>query len=343
LKLSVCIPNRNDTVMLGVTIRSVLSALEGIESEIVIVDNSDHDIWQLIKTPNKSPIPLTYVQSEKIKLIRQDCPSLYAARQRAIDEASGEYIINIDSHTLIGRNTFRDSVEFMDSNKIGFGFFPVSHMSQPEIFAKHDIKPNTQGGVFGPWGRLYKEPTKICWGFGWRIGRKDWYEKINGYSFFALEQLAWGGGEFYVPIKSWLMGGECWAIPTDPVVHIGPYSDLCERLTGYKYRLYGNSGNHGVGTGIIAAMYALGGESAYDEAKRTELVVKKNHGMNVDAVWPKARKLAEHDYEWLEEKQEMSFTDFLQTKPWMGEWGEDRWSSWKPQKELKKTFNLNRL
>lgn len=67
MKLSITIPNRNDTVMLGITVRSALEGLKAIDGdgEIIIVDNSDQDIWKVIRTVNESPISLGYVEEGK--------------------------------------------------------------------------------------------------------------------------------------------------------------------------------------------------------------------------------------------------------------------------------------
>ena len=64
--LSVVIPNRNDTVMLGITVRSALEEMKAVpDSELIVVDNSDADIWRLLKTPNISPLSLKYVREGK--------------------------------------------------------------------------------------------------------------------------------------------------------------------------------------------------------------------------------------------------------------------------------------
>jgi len=164
MKLSVIIPNRNDTVMLGITVRSCLEELKAIDNdgEIIIADNSDEDIWQIIRTPNVSPFSLGYVEEGKIKLFHLKFASLYAARQAGIDRASGEYVYNMDSHTIVGRNQFLDIVNFMDSHKgIGFGFTPIGWVSQHEMWSRHDLRTD-EATIFGNWGRLYKEPSKIA-------------------------------------------------------------------------------------------------------------------------------------------------------------------------------------
>ena len=342
LKLSVLIPNRNDSVMLGITVRSCLEELKAIDNdgEIVIVDNSDEDIWQIIKTVNVSPINLGYVEEGKIKLIRQSFPSLYSARQTAIENSTGEYVYNMDSHTIVGHNQFKDLVEFMDSRKkenIGFGFAPIGWVSQHELYARHDIRTD-EGTVFGNWGRKYDEPTKILWNFGSRICNREWFLNVHGgYDFFAKNKVSWAGGEFYIPLKGWMLGYESWAIPCSPQYHIGPFSNEIQQRCGYHYRVYSNSGQGKLGIGILAAFYALGGEDGLEELKRSPKVYTQ-YGLNLNGDWEYAKSLAKEAREDIQKRQIMSFKELLEKKPW-----HQGWDDWKPYLQIKKVFDLNRL
>ena len=341
MKLSVIIPNRNDTVMLGVTVRTCLEELKSIDNdgEIVIVDNSDEDIWKIIKTVNVSPINLGYVEEGKIQLLHQPYPCLYSARQTGIERARGKYVYNIDSHTIIGHNSLLDLVNFMESRKdekIGMGFAPIGWMSQHHTHARHDIRVD-QGTVFGNWGRQYDKPTKICWNFGSRIVNREWFLKVHGgYDFFATKRVAWGGGEMYIPIKSWLLGYECWAVPCSPQYHIGPFSHEIERRTSYRYRQYDGSGKTKLGLGIFAAFYAFGGDEMKEEARKAEKAgAGKNYGLSVDRDWPEAKALAQEAYEDIQKRQVISYWDLMEQRPWT-----EDWNSWNPDAEIKRTFNL---
>ena len=342
MKLSVIIPNRNDTVMLGITVRSCLEELKAIDNdgEVVVVDNSDNDIWQIIKTINVSPINLGYVEEGKVRLIRQDFPSLYSARMRGIREARGEYVYNMDSHTLVGNNSFKDLVDFMDSrkgNKVGFGFAPIGWINVHETYARHDIRTD-EGTIFGNWGRQYYEPTKICWNFGSRICDREWFLNIHGgYDFFANSRVSWAGGEFYIPLKSWLLGYECWAIPCSPQYHIGPFSAEITQRCGYRYRVYDKSGEGKLGIGILAAFYALGGEDGLEELKKVPQVYTQ-YGLNLNGDWEYAKNLAKEAREDIQKRQVISFKDFLERRPW-----HEGWNDWKPYEQIGKTFDLNQL
>ena len=322
--------------MLAITVRSCLEELKAVNGggEIIIVDNSDEDIWQVIKTPNVSPLPLIYVREGVIKLVRQPFPSLYSARATGHNMAQGEYTTSLDSHVLLGRDSLKDLVDFMDSasDKVGLAYAPIGWMDKHEKVARHEIRQD-QGRIFATWGRQYHRPTKICWNFSSFIARTEWFNNtLNGYSFYATEHAPWGGGEFYVAIKSWLLGYENWAVPTSPRYHIGPYSKKLERTTGYRYRLYGTSGEGKNYLGILAAFYALGGDDAKAEAKKSQKGFAHQYGLDVDKDWPVAKKIAEADRKWIEERQIMSFQEFLKKRPWTTSDIE----KWTPCRELSK-------
>jgi glycosyltransferase involved in cell wall biosynthesis len=341
MKLSVIIPNRNDTVMLGITVRSALEELKALDNdgEIVIVDNSDEDIWKIIKTVNVSPINLGYVEEGKVQLIHQPFPSLYSARQTGIEKAKGEYVYNMDSHTIVGHNSLLDLVNFMDSrkgSKVGFGFAPIGWVSQHENWARHDIR--TDKTIFGEWGRLYKEPTKICWNFGSRICNREWFLNTHGgYDFFAKERLSWGGGELYIPVKSWLLGYECWAVPTSSQYHIGPFSNEIQQRCGYKYRVYTGTGNGKLGIGILAAFYALAGPDGKAELNKVSKVYTQ-YGLNLNGDWEYAKNIARQAREDIQKRQVISYRELIEKRPWAQTWDE-----WNPQQEMKRVFDLNDL
>lgn len=345
MKLSVVIPNRNDSVMLAVTILSCLEELHSIDNdgEIVVVDNSDQDIWKVISTVNVSPFNLGYVEEDRVRLMRQPYPSLYSAREHAVRTARGDYVYNMDSHTLVGHGSFRQLVDFMDSAgpNVGMGFAPIGWLAQHELYARHDLRTD-QGTIFGNWGRQYSEPTKICWNFGSRIVNRKWFLEVHGgYDFFADNRLSWGGGEMYCALKTWLLGYENWAVPCRPQYHIGPFSEEVQRL-GYRYRLYGDSGNGRVGLGVLAAYYALGGDDAKEEARKAGKGLRQ-YGIDVDRDWPEVAKLAGET--WLRNKERFvtTLSKFTEEEPWMEGWGSDRWTSWKPYEQIGKKQDLSKL
>src|SRR5574343_944727 len=128
-KISVVISNRNDTVMLSVTVRSALEALKAIKpltGNVVIVDNSDEHIYNSLD----SFIPKRYCDSGQVKIVRQDFPCLFTAREKAAEVSTAEYILCVDSHIIFGHNMIKDIVSFMElkstDESLAFAHAPIS-------------------------------------------------------------------------------------------------------------------------------------------------------------------------------------------------------------------------
>jgi hypothetical protein len=287
---------------------------------------------------------LGYVEEGKVQLIHQPYPCLYSARESAIQYAKGKYVYNMDSHTVVGRDSLKDLVEFMEcaGPKVGMGFAPIGWISHHETYARHDIRVD-QGTIFGNWGRQYDSPTKILWNFGSRICNREWFMNVHGgYGFYSNKRVSWGGGEMYAAIKTWLLGYENWAIPCSPQYHIGPFSTQVERRTQHRYRVYDKSGNGKTGIGVLAAFYALGGEDAKEEAAKSKAGLSQ-YGIDPERDWPEAARLAGEDWECLKARQVISLKELLEKEPWAEGWGKDRWTSWKPYERIGKIQDLSKL
>ena len=331
MKLSVIISNRNDTAMLAVTIRSCIEEFKAINDkcEIVIVDNSDDGEVEVVK----SVIPQHYINEGVVKFIRQDFPCLFTARDTAVENASGEYVVCLDSHMLCGRDMLVDMVTYMDSlkwnDKVGFGHAPISWAHQHERASRHDRDMSQH--ELGAWGTRYKNVRKITWkGMPW-ICRREFFlsrEKgIGGYGALAKHRVSWGGGDMHIGIKPWLLGYENYAFPTSPGIHIGPFpkvdiakgtKETIVRKKGddsYKYRVYSSSGNFPHTFGFLVSCYVLGGEAMMNRNKEA-LTNRFGRYIRVDKWWDKAIELGQEEKDWLDANKVMSFEELLIKKPW---------------------------
>lgn len=326
-KLSVIISNRNDTVMLAVTVRSCIEAFQplGAENcEVVIVDNSDECIYKLLP----SVLPTGYCKEGLLKISHQPFPCLFSARDEAAQIASGQYIACLDSHMLVGHNTFYDLVSFMDRHKsdttLAFAHAPISWAHHHERAARHDRDMSTC--ELGDWNKHYDHERTITWkGMPW-ICRRDWYlnddSGLNGYGALSKHKISWGGGDMHIGIKPWLLGFKNWAVPTRPCIHIGPFpkidlgADNSSSPAGPdKYRLYNSSGNYPHTFGFLVSCYILGGEPMM---RRNESILNHKFGKYLDIKkwWPKAIELGQEERDWLLKRQKMSFEQLLHNKPW---------------------------
>lgn len=328
-RVSVIISNRNDIAMLAVTVRSILEELKPLDSdgEIIICDNSDPETYKLVA----SAIPSGYVREKKIKVYRQEFPCLFTARETAIEKASSEYIVCVDSHMIIGRDMILDLVSFMERNKedetIGFAHAPISWAHQHERVAKHDrdVSQHELGG----WGTRKDSEQTITWkGMPW-ICRRDWFldktSGLGGYGALAEHKISWGGGDMHIGVKPWLLGFKNWAVPTSPAIHIGPFPkvDLTENKNivkvakgnGYRYRLWAQSGTGPHAFGFLVSCFVLGGEKMM---LRNKVTIAERFGrfIDVDKWWHKAMEFGTNEKRWLDKRKVMTFEEYLITKPW---------------------------
>ncbi len=333
MKLSVIISNRNDVVMLNITLRSAIEALQPFlpeNGEIVVVDNSDKVQWEALP----GVIPYGYRSKKVVQLIRQEFPCFTEARMEAARQARGEYVFCVDSHVLFGANILTDCVKFMDEApaNIGFGHPPLCWAGQGEAGRRWTLGVSDRGTPWGNWSGLKeKPPCKMFWKFMPWICKRDWYlNTLNGYGSHAAHGLGWGGAEMLQQFKSLMLGYDNWAIDARPIIHIGPYGGLpngvdqsCLGWTKdvselddadprhYKYRVYGANGKY-PGLGIFVAFYVFLGEEGIEEARKVEDRVQKRHGITVDSHWHLAREYGVQEHHWLKDHEKYTYHKVLE-------------------------------
>jgi len=241
---------------------------------------------------------------------------------RAAEEAKGEYLFCVDSHVLIGYNTLKDSINFMDRHKdnetLGFGHPPIRWAHQGPAAVRWTLKISPTGLPNGGWGGGITKEAPMYWKFMPWICRRDWYlEKLRGYGAHADHMISWGGAELLQQMKSLMLGYENWSIITDPVVHIGPYTPEVIKTGQYKYRTYGANGNKPHGFGILLAYAVLGGPiEGYKHAKIGEEAFTNRHHIKVDDYWQEAVRLSADEHNWLMDNKKYGYLEILKEQPW---------------------------
>jgi len=308
--------------MLNVTLNSCIEMMKSLdcESEIILCDNSDKRMYELMPVA----YPTSWLRKKIVKVIRQESPCFTSARHKAAEVATGEYIFCVDSHILMGYNTLRDSVNFMDKHKdnknSGFGHPPIrwAHQGQPAI--RYLLKISPAGLPNGGWDvdTVFDHDQQMFWKFMPWICRREWFlNTLKGYGTHAEAMLSWGGAELLMQMKSLMLGYENWAIYTDPIAHIGPYTPEVIKTGQYKYRTYGPSGNYPHGFGELVAHYVTAGpDLGYKQAKLGEESFKNRFKVAVDTLWGGVEKVARPEYEWLQEHKHYDYLELLENKPW---------------------------
>lgn len=321
MKLSIIISNRNDIVMLNVTLNSAIEAMKSLdcESEIVVCDNSDPKFDELIHIA----CPSGFIKKHNVRLIKQKEPCFTSARMRAAEAAKGEYIFCVDSHVLFGYRTLHDSVDFMDRHSdeedLGFGHPPIRWAHQGPAAVKHVLKVSDKGLPNGGWDKCFQEEQVMYWKFMPWICRRDWYlDTLRGYGAHSDHMISWGGAEQLQQVKSLMMGYKNWAIITDPIAHIGPYTPAVVKTGQYRYRTYTANGNKPHGFGVLLAYMVCGGpDVGYKHAKLGEEQFTNRHKIRVDDYWKEVVRLGTEEYEWLNERKKYDYLELLETKPWL--------------------------
>ncbi len=107
MDLSVIIVSYNVRYYLSVCLCSVQNAARGLKCEIFVVDNNSSD----------SSCEMVYKDFPEVKLIaNNDNRGFSAANNQAIKIASGKYILLLNPDTIIGEDTFRKCIAFMDEH-----------------------------------------------------------------------------------------------------------------------------------------------------------------------------------------------------------------------------------
>lgn len=313
--------------MLSITVRSCIEELRPVrheDSEIVICDNSDQHIFDLLP----SVIPSKYIEDGLVKIIRQDFPCLFTAREKAAENALGRLIVCIDSHMLVGRNMILDLVNFMNTYRqedktTGFCHAPINWIHQHECRAKHDR--DMLVNELGDWNLMYTQPRTITWkGMPW-ICKRDWFlNNLNGYGSLSKHKVSWGGGDMHLGVKSWLLGFKNWAVPTNPGIHIGPFPKIDQgenknKVNTGKYRRYAASGQGPHTVGFLVSCYVLGGEYMME---RNKAAIKERFGqfLDIDKYWNQAIEWGKEEKQWLDERKVITFEQLLETQPWNNQW-----------------------
>lgn len=107
MKLSIIIVNYNVKYFLEVCIHSVLRATEGIEAEIIVVDNSSTD---------SSCSMLKERFPEVVLIENKDNKGFSKANNQGVAIAKGEFVLFLNPDTVMPEDFFKKTIAYMDSH-----------------------------------------------------------------------------------------------------------------------------------------------------------------------------------------------------------------------------------
>ena len=305
IKLSLIISQRNDAVGTLITIRSALEEFKslGRKYEIIIADNSDNGVQ---RDAIQDLIPSLYIKEGIIKLIYQPFPSLFSARELAISKSFGTHLLFVDSHCLFGRDSISNLLNFsLTQPGIGFayGICCYSHRVEEEGWCDRDV--TTSKGIRLGWyhGQSWAQPFQAPFRGMPFICSRTTFDEIGGYGFLSRHRLAWGGGDYFLGLKSSLFGFTNWTVPSSLVIHLGPFSNDRYLIQSF---LREPARNHPVRIGMLAAAYALGG---------TPLANHRLSGISKlvnQRTLSSAIRLGEEDRRWIQSRIKVTYNQLVE-------------------------------
>lgn len=250
LKLSVLIISFNTKAILSECLNSIYKAKLKYPFEIIVVDNTSHDSSaQMVK--NEYPL---------IKLIENKENLLFAkANNQAAAVACGEYLLLLNSDTLIKEGNIEKLIEFLDRSGARIACAgpcvlnsDTSHQSSgfalPSVFERttmvfklNRLLPQAIARLILPEGTpgLYNDNHKVGWVAGCCILiRKGIYQQVGGLN----EKLGFYGEEVELGWKLKALGYETWVVGDASIIHLGgcstknDYAAFLEDLDGKLYR-----------------------------------------------------------------------------------------------------------
>jgi glycosyltransferase involved in cell wall biosynthesis len=130
-RVSILIPCRNAAVTLRETLESAL-AQDGLDKEIIVVDDGSTD-GSLTIAKSYEPRGVRVIEGPRI--------NASAARNRALEASSGDYIQYLDADDLLGANKIRQQIEVLEKHPdcvatARWGRF--THTPEDAVFANDD-------------------------------------------------------------------------------------------------------------------------------------------------------------------------------------------------------------
>lgn len=229
MKLSIVIVNYNVRTYLEQCLQSVAKALEGIEGEVFVVDNhSDDDSVETVKT--QYPWVRLIENSENIGFAR--------ANNIAIRQSKGDYVLLLNPDTVVGEQTLREVLRFMEAHPKAGGAGVMMHN------ADGSLAPESRRALPTPWVSCLKMlgltkryyMSHLSWDNPGRI------DVISGAFCFlrkkALDEIGLLDEDFFmygedIDLSYRLLKGgwENWYLPY-PIVH---YKGKSTQKSDYRY------------------------------------------------------------------------------------------------------------
>lgn len=309
--ISFVIPAKNEFPQIVWTIHSIIEAMpKNHDYEIILVNDASED-----KTATywgQSPHGFRgLVARGKLKIINVD-PNLrtvggtagvgcWKARTLGFNEVKGDITIFSDAHVIVHKNTIQQLVDCIEGGA-NLVHTPVATLGDDPAnpYKGYAYKLCLQSKFWGEYTNrnLKDEPYTVAMGgFAFCGGQTRflrelglWHDGFRG---------SYSGGEQYIDLKTWLLGGKVWIEPNALVFH----SSIPR---GYHFT------NECMWHNTLMACYCIAGEDWMQTVYRN-MDIEKYHAVNFDLI----RQLGEQDrQDILKRSKYGNFDEMLRVNPW---------------------------
>lgn len=319
IECSVVIPFCNEVPQVLFTIQSLIEELDGFcKYEIIVIDNLSDNSMACVSGERKFPIrqrnffmnPNTghtigtyFFRKGIVKYFTYDeKQSHWQAKNVGIRESSGKFVMFLDAHCVMKRDSVRKMIQFLRNppeERIGGVHAYINYMLD-----SHSLEYKVQKKTFGyqfcsaqidpVTKRRRTKPYKVCvMSTCGMMCPRSTLDELGGWN---REFGIYGGGESYMNWKQSTCGYHHWIHPEAECWHWA-------EKRGYSW-------NHTdfVRNSFIAA-YCIGGEKFLTE--QVEQRVKKDRPDVINRLADDVREKCKPDMEFIHSKQVESFEEYI--------------------------------
>src|SRR5208282_2656951 len=240
--LSVVIASCHDDACCYLSAHAAKFQLEraGIEHEIIVVADGG--------TPSKW-------ENQGIKCLRVDTGSPQGTRTVGIRAAKYDDVLCLESHVVV-----EDIGELLRAHREldGALTFPCRVAEGTEMFDVYGSQTDWESGLWYKnlvYDKPGMEPFRIAqFGHSAFVSDRDWFLANGGYTNLLH---GWGGEEPFLCLKAWMLGRECWMVPTVRHAHY---------LTHGAHP--GVTSSAEFARNMLTVAYVLGGNEQLEKARR---------------------------------------------------------------------------
>ncbi len=304
--ISIIIPARNEHPMATWTLQAMWDQLERshLTWETILVDNlSDDGTADFIKDR------WWHARGLHKTVHYEERGSCWQARNLGLRVAEGRLLFFFDAHVLIGPDFFESMVEALEEAEVVFAPLRIFSDKRENTMYGYSLGAgchHMRSKFWGSWTRQKPsvDPYPIPMSGTAAMGvRADWIRSFGGWP-PALG--LYGGGEQWISLLTWMLGGRCLM---DPRVYFYHWNEK------RKYPMDGWNEQHHFNKAFVA--YALGGDRWLDFHTEAEL---QKHDAAYHDEWVgialEAKSAAELARRFVKQSAKFTLDEVLAMEPW---------------------------